>query len=269
MKKIFVLLAFTVLLFFSQLQAQEEKTITMPRLRLGIEAGIDGFFGDINKPAMIRENQSYYYDYDCGFIFDEQDFYAVYIGVKPEYSISKRWTVAAGVRFSFSEATLDSDRNYFLWKISETETNTNYLKINSISQKNYYVGMPLELKIFPREKDYPVRHYFVVGAVLNFLAASDNDVSFQNSAMKKYTSEVANQIGKPSAFHGNVYGGFGLKIGNTSRPFGHIEFHFPVYMFADIKPNSFVKGEALGIGTQATLQIPIFSKHQLVYTVND
>ena len=276
MRKKVVILSF-ICLFLSQIRAQEEITVTMPRLRLGIEVGIDGFFGERNKPAMIRENKSsyyysdYYYDYDfyCGFIPDQQNFYAVYIGLKPEYSVSKRLAVAIGARFSFSQVSLDSDKEYFLWRVSETETNTNYVKINKISQKNYYVGIPLELKFFPREKDYPVRHYFIVGGVLNFLAAVDNDVSFQNAAMKKHASEVSDQIGKPSGFHGNVYGGFGLKMGSTSHPFGLLEFHLPVYMFANGNPNSFVKGGVFGMGAQTTLQIPIFAKHQLVYKVND
>ena len=275
MKKTVVILSFICLLL-SQIRAQEQITVTMPRLRLGIEAGIDGLFGERDKPAMIRENQSsyYYYDYDydyyCGFIPDEQDFFVVYIGVKPEYSVSKRFAVAAGVRFSFSQANLNSDKDYFLWRINETGTSTNYIKIKDISQKNYYIGIPLELKFFPREKDYPVRHYFAVGGALNFLAASDNDVSFQNATMKKYDSEVSKQIGKPNSFYGNLYGGFGLKIGNTSHPFGHIEFHLPVCMFAKDKLNSFIKGSGVfGFGVQMTLQIPMFSKHQLVYTVND
>ena len=224
---------------------------------------------------MIRENKSSYYHYDYdddyygGFIYDEQDFFVYSIGIKPEYSVCKRLAVAMGARFSFSKVTFDSDKDYFLWKISEDESNTNYIKINDISQRNYYVGIPMEIKLFPREKDYPVRQYFIFGATLNFLVASDDDVSFQNAAMRKYTSVVLDQIGKPSNFYGNVYGGAGLKIGRTNHPFGNIEFHLPIYMFANGNPNPFVKGGVFGMGLQTTLQIPLCSKHQLVYTVKD
>jgi hypothetical protein len=272
MKKTFFILNF-ILLFAAQIWAQE-KILKMPRLRLGFEVGAGAFFGETEKPSMIRENRSYYYDYDydfhCGFILPDQEFDFFYIGLKPEYSINKRFVVAAGLRLSYSKGALDSDRDYFLWKISETGTNTNYLKINSISQHNYYIGVPLELKLFPREIDYFVRQYFILGTTLNFLAASTNSISFRNTKMEKYESEISAQLGKPDYFHGQLYLGVGLKIGKTNHPFGNIEFHLPVFIYGGDKLNSFTKaGDAFGFGIKTILQIPIFHKHQLTYTIID
>ena len=266
MKKFFVILCF-IGLFFDKVQAQGETTITMPRLRLGIEAGANVLFGDADNHERIRS----YHDY--GIFFDffpriENDFSFFYLGVKPEYVLHKRFTIAAGVRFSLSTLSLGSDRKYFLWKVREEGTNTDYLKIQKISQKKYYIGIPLEVKFFPRVKDYFVRHYFIVGAVFNFLVASDNDVSFQDAAMKKYASDVSSQIGNPN-FHGQLFGGIGLKIGRTNRPFGNIELRLPIYMLTNDKSNSLMKESgALGFGLQLTLQIPVFPKHQLVYKIN-
>ena len=264
-----------ILLFVAQAQAQTEEIFNIPRFRLGVEAGIDGVFGEKNKPPMIRENHSSYYDgdndYYCGFIFSTQIINSLYLGLKPEYVISKRFTVSAGVRFSFNSVKYDSDRDYFLWKVNESSdgTNTNYLKIEEITQKSYYVGIPIEIKFFPREIDYPVRHYFIIGTTLNFLATSTEEVSFKNPAMKKYESSVSNQI-SPSGFYQYLYGGFGLKMGNTKYPFVNIEFHFPVLVFADDKPNSLVNmNNVFGFGGQMSLQIPLFKKHQLTYTVID
>ena len=276
MKKSIIFLCL-ILLLVAHVQAQENDTITitMPRLRLGVEAGISTFFGEVNKPAMIRESQSYYYDYDydynCGFVPEGQGFNLFYVGLKPEYQINDRIAVAAGLRFSCGKITLDSDRDYFLWKVSEDETNTNYVKINDISQKNYYIGVPIEAKVFTNPKDFFVRHYFICGTVFNFLVSSTNDVSFQNAAMKKYASDVSAQIGKQNGFYGHFFAGCGLKIGRTNHPFGNIEFHLPLYMFyGSDKSNSFVKMfDTFGIGIQTTLQIPIFRKHKLTYTVID
>ena len=269
-----VVLLSLICLFLSQIRAQEEITVTMPRLRLGIEAGANIFIGERNKPAMIRENKTYYNDYSdddyyCGFVPESQGFSFFYLGIKPEYSVSKGFVVAMGARFSFNQFILDSDKEYFLWKISEDGTNTNYVRINEISQRNYYVGIPMEMKIFPPKVDYFVRHYFVFGAVLNFLVASDNNVSFQETAMKKYTSDVLEHIGKPGDFHGQLYIGFGLKIGKTNYPFGNFEFHFPVCMIANDRPNAFVKKEdsPIGCGVKAILQIPLVREHQLSYKV--
>ena len=273
-----IIISCIILLLTAQVRAHDDEkdtiTITMPRLRLGVEAGISTFFGKINKPAMIRESQSYYYDndydYNCGFVPEEQGYQFFYFGLKPEYQLNDRIAVAAGLRFSFNKIILDSDRDYFLWKISETETSTNYVKINDISQKNYYIGVPIEAKVFTNPHDYFVRHYFIMGTVFNFLLSSSNDVSFQNAGMNKYTSDVSAQIGKPNGFCGQLYAGCGLKIGKTNHPFGNIEFHFPIYIYGKDKSNSFAKmNDTFGIGIQTTLQIPIFREHKLTYTVID
>jgi len=267
-----ILISCFILAFAARAGAQTEQTVSMPRLRLGFEAGMESSFGGIRKPAAIRESQSYYYDYDYnyngGFIPNNQGVTFYDVGVKPEYSINKRIAVAAGVRFYFNDVTLDSDRDYFLWRVSRQGTSTDYVKVRNVSQKNYYFGIPLEVKIFPREQDFFVRHYFIVGAAFNFLVSSSNGVSFQNPAMKKYTSAVLGQIAKPNTFLGYLYGGFGLKIGRTNYPFGNMEIHFPVYMWGKNRSDSFARVEdSLGIGIQTSLQIPIFRSNRLTYKI--
>jgi hypothetical protein len=263
-----------MILCLLQIQAQDTIICEVPRFRIGIEAGIHGCFdGGINKPDMIRENKSYYqdedYDYHCGFIFPEQDFGFFSFGIKAEYTLSKRFVMATGVRFSFFEAKLVSDRNYFLWKISETETGMNCAKINSISQKNYYIGIPLEIKFFPRERDYFGRQYFIFGTTFNFLVASNHAVTFINEKMNKYTSNVLEQIGTPTFFHANIYWGVGLKLGKPKYPFGTIEALFPMFTIERPQEGSFVRMGIVGFGFKTTLLIPTIRKHQLIYTVID
>jgi hypothetical protein len=252
------------------ISAQEE-VISIPRFRLGIEAGImSAPYASTNKPANIRENRSYSssydYDYYCGFLPEGQDFTLYYFGLKLEYALTKRFAVAAGLRFSFNPSSLDSDRDYFLWKTSEDGVNTNYVKITDVSQKNMFVGIPLEVKFFPREIDYFVRHYFILGTTLNFLVSSKNEISYGNNKMEKYDALISEQIVKPNIFHGYLYAGFGLKIGHSSRPLGNIEMHFPVYMFDNKRLSSFARAKkTFGIGIQTTLQIPLFKKYKLKY----
>jgi hypothetical protein len=258
------------------LVSAQEEVISMPRFRLGIEAGIMSVpYASTNKPANIRENRSYsYYSYDydyyCGFLPDGQDFTLYYFGLKFEYALTKKLAVAAGLRLSFNPSSLDSDRDYFLWKTTEDEINTNYVKITDISQKNIFVGIPLEVKVFPREIDYFVRHYFIFGTTLNFLVSSKNEISYGNNRMEKYNTLISGQIGKPNAFHGYLYAGFGLKIGRSNHPFGNIEVHLPVYVFDNKRLSSFAKArETVGIGIRTILQIPLFKNHQFNYQVNN
>jgi hypothetical protein len=121
----------------------------------------------------------------------------------------------------------------------------------------------LEIRFFPRRKDSFVRQYFSLGTALNFLIASNDDISFTNAEMKKYSSEVTKNLEKPNFFNGYVYAGVGLKIGKTNHPFGQIEMHFPTLIFGK-NINAFTKAGtvAAGMGFQVTLQIPVSSKEQ-------
>ena len=266
------------MLFISHIQADSGDTITIttPRLRVGVEAGVNLLFdAKINKPPQIRENQSYYYDtydkdYYGGFVSNTQSPSLFYLGLKAEYSLSKRFAVSTGIRFSYKKAELNSDRDYFLWRISENKTSTNYVKIKSITQKNYYLGVPMEIRFFPNEKDYVVRHYFILGTALNFLLASTNEVAFVNPAMEKHSAEIASQINEPNFFYGLFYVGIGLKFGKMNYPFGNLEVHFPIATYGNTKSDAFLK--MIGYGGAAfrtTLYIPIVKEHQLIYSVID
>jgi len=274
MKKIISILLL-ILLFGFKVQAQEEEKVieyNIPRWRIGIEAGLDGPFGSTNKPSQIRENRSYYFDYDydfhCGFVIKITKSALYYFGVKSEYMFNKRWAVASGLRLSFNKSTLKSDRDFFLWKIEETETSANYIKIKNISQSNYYLGLPIELKFFPREKDYAVRHYFIFGTSFNFLVSSNNNIDFANEKMKKYSSDITAQMETPNLFFNTMYAGIGLKFGKMNYPFGNIEFKFPVLRVSK-KSNSFVQIDALGVSLQASFFVPVAKKHKLTYSVID
>ena len=271
MKKLFICSFFVLLV--THIQAQEEITLTMPRLRLGIEAGVSSVLSQINKPEMIRENRYHYYDQDydyyCGFVRDASNVTLFNFGAKLEYVLHKRIAVASGLRFSFYKATLNSDRDCFLWKVSETEISSNYIKINNISQTNYYLGIPLEIRFFLSEKDYAVRTYFIVGTSFNFLAASENKIAFHNPEMEKYSSGVLEYIGNPSSFYCSLYGGFGLKFGKANYPFGNLEFFFPMLNFEKYNTNAFTEFDLLGFGIRTTLNIPVARKHKLTYTVTD
>ncbi|MDR0830769.1 MAG: hypothetical protein LBN95_11770 [Prevotellaceae bacterium] len=276
MKKLFTILFFAAFAL-GQIFAQEEnegveKTHEFPRLRLGVEAGISTFEGKTVKPAMLRENQSYYpfedRDFYCGFVLNNRSYKQYYFGVKPEFSLNHNLALAAGLRFLFNKDGFVSDKNYFLWKVDETENSANYVKINNIWQQNFYVGIPVELKIFTSKSDLFVRQYFKVGAQVNFLAVSHTNIDFNNENMEKYSRQINSQIEKPDIFSGYCYIGVGLKIGRMNHPFGSIEIQVP-FLVSGKRYSAFSEQSfPFGLGLQTTFFIPV-GKTKLGYTYID
>ena len=253
------------LLVFSFLNAQELKTYEYQRLRLGVEAGVESFFGKNVKPSAIRESQSYYFydefSYQYGFVYRDQDFTRYYFGVKPEYSLNHRFAVATGLRFSFGKSSLSADRDNFLWKVEESETSSNYARINGVSQNVYNIGIPLELKFFTAKSDLMVRQYFKVGGAFNFAFVQDISVAFANRNMEKYTSTVRNQFENPDFFNGQMVFAVGLKFGRMTNPFGSVEIQIPIQFSGKTRLNSLFKLEDnVGSALQATLYIPVGKK---------
>jgi len=272
MKK-FMLISSLLFLLINHIQAQKEITYSIPQWRLGVEAGVQPLYGSIAYQPNIRNNQSYYPDND-------NDYYGGYVpwkdltsfsfGLKPEFQIKKRLALTTGIRFNFYNATIESDRNFFLWKLKETETSVDYVRIKYISRDCYSLEIPLEVRLFPREKDYVVRHYFIFGTAFNFLVASTTEIEFQNPKMEKYTSNVLNEMGQPNIFKGSVYAGFGLKFGKMNYPFGNIEIHFPVFTYGNGKKDSFTNTvNIVGLRILTTLNISVSKTHKLSYTVID
>ena len=261
------------MLFCISIQAQQEKKPVMHRFRLGIEGGWTPFSGKTNKPDMIRESRSYYYYdddqdniYYCGFITGKPSFNIFYFGIKPEYFFSNRLSISTGIRLSFNKVKMDSDRDFFLWRVSEDETSSNYVRINSISQKNRHIELNTKVRFFPGKRNFWIRHYYVLGNTMNFLVTSSNKASFHNPEMNHYSATVLKQIGKPSSVMGYTYVGLGLNIGSITRSFGNIEFQFPAIIHGSENINSLVtKGQRMSFFRMlATLQIPIAFRHQLI-----
>ena len=264
MKKLFLpLILFFLLPYFGSAQRIYE----YPRLRIGVDFGFENTFGSNVKPSNIRESQSYYrygdgyynnYYYNCGYMYNEPAFTRYYLGVKPEYSLNSHFAVAAGLRFSYGESSLTSDRDNFLWRISETETSSNYIRIKSISQNIYGFGIPLEMKIYPNKSDVLCRVYAKVGMAFNFGFASDILVDFVNEEMDKYLPEIESQFEKPDVFDGQFLLGLGMKIGRSKNPFGNIEFQVPIHFKEKQQLSSLFKTDNVAaVCLQATFFIPV------------
>jgi hypothetical protein len=268
MKKIVVFMLILIFVCHSAVPLQAQN------VKIGAEFGYDMFFGGSKKPDMVRENKSLYPYYDyyyCGFIVPEQTINISYFGLKSEFFFMKiQVGISAVLSLSLYSSVLDSDKDYFLWQVGHEGVNTDYVRIRNIKQSSYYVGLPLEIRFFPKRQEMPVKLYFKIGSVFNLHVHTKNHVDFQDDAMNYYSESINNQIEKPNNFSAYLYPAVGLKIGgfkvgNSKFPWINIETHFPGILissnasaFFESDPNS---NENFGIGIQFSVQIPLFKNN--------
>ena len=244
--------------------AQDVKIFEYPRFRLGVEVGGGFLYGTTIKPDAIRESQSYYLDnyrddYYCGFVFDYYTTSHYYVGVKHEFSLNNGISVASGLRFISSNSALNSDKDYFLWKVSENDLITNYARVKDVKQNNFYAGIPIEMTIYTYKREIRVRHYIKWGPSLNFLIWSKTTPYFGNAAMNKYSDKVKNDIEKPKSFIPAAFIGTGVKINRMNRPFGTIEIRMPFVLNGNTSFSSFAKS-SVGFEFQTAINIPVGKK---------
>jgi hypothetical protein len=145
--------------------------------------------------------------------------------------------------------------DYFIWLLRQEEQFTDYVTIQSIKQKNSYVCVPLEFRIFPRKRDIFFKHYIKIGGALNYRFSTNYDIRFMEQAMSKYTGDVEGNIQKPCTFSGFIYPAFGFRWGRNKDPWFNLEFQFPGFIIAERK-HAFVSPDA-GLGMQFTFQLPL------------
>jgi hypothetical protein len=231
-------------------------------IKLAVEFGTDAYFGDTKKPDKARETKSTSLysddDFHYGFIGPEQTTNIFYLGLKSEFFfLNDRLGLASGLRFSHYSTNLDSDRDYFLWQIRQEATYTDYVRIRDITQRSYYLGLPLEMRFFLNKWNRVFRPYVKVGAVLNWRVHTNNAVKFEDRAMNHYEGQVSDGIEPPNRFNAYLYPAMGFKVGRTS--WFNFEIHFPTVMltpgnssFFDDYPNI-----GFGLGVQFLIQIPL------------
>jgi hypothetical protein len=267
---------FLLLLLISPFVAfsQEEIVHEFPRLRLEFEASGGFLNGSTQQPNGVRQNQTYYHDsyyeydlYYCGFMYSYQTVSFVALGVKPEYSLNNSITVAVGLRMMYGHSRLTSDRDYFLWKVAEDGLETNYIRVKNVTQNNFFLGFPVEIKVFFHRRDLPVRAFATAGVNLDLLLASQTTPYFENKRMEKYATEIKHQIPKVNAFVPTAFVGAGLKIRRMHHPFGSIELQIP-FCVSKHTISSFLKSDGAGMELKGTFYLPI-GKQKIGYTYID
>jgi hypothetical protein len=254
--RVFLLILPVLFSSFTRLPAQDHKKIH--NFRLGVELGATGYWGDVVKPEQVRENHLMYDNFrHFSFSIDpSQSAEAYYVGVKPEYFFFKnRVGVTAGLRVSKFSSTFESDNsNPVMWLLRQEGLQTDYVRLRSITQNNYYVGIPLEIRFFPNRRELPFQHYLKLGVALNYQVYTEYKMRFYEERMHVHAATVAAQLGKPEVFNAYIYPTFGFKIGRSSSPWVNVELYGSVLV--NRGAISFLKDGA-GVGLQVSVQLPM------------
>jgi hypothetical protein len=259
MKTIRIFIFILPVLFFSfmQLQAQDKDKHKIHNFKLGFEIGFSGYWGDVMKPEQVRENYVYN-DYSGCFSFDiapDQSAIAHHVGVKPEYFFFRnRVGVSAGLRVSRFSSAFESDNSYpVMWLLRQDNNQTDYVRIRSITQNSYYIGIPLEIRFFPNRRELPFQHYLKFGVAFSYRVYTEYKTAFYDERMSIHAGTVEAQLGKPNVFNSYIYPTFGFKIGRSSSPWVNVDIYCSVLI--NQHTISFLKGGA-GVGFQLSVQFP-------------
>jgi len=229
---------------------------------LGFEAGMNLIACKMTNMDYIRGNVPSYTGYSTNRISSMM--YNEFIGIKPEvFLLNNRFGLSGGLRFmhinsSIGNNTYSSNSTYYFYMLYRCDgINTEYLKVNGISQKSDYIGIPIEIRYFANGPCL-FRLYFKLGAEIEYLLQSKTDVVFYDNAMEPYQKDVIAIVGKPNSFSSSLNGSMGFRIGRLSKPSVSLEICF-ASLFLTSKSSNLVN-PIYGGGFQLNVQIPIKSK---------
>lgn len=222
---------------------------------IGIEAGVDGIICNDFEKDYIR---GYEANVDGIYVIDKikSRMHSVYVGVKVEqYLLNDKLGFLAGIRFLQLNSAIEKSEkpNFFYVLTQQNGTTTEYLRVKEIDQASTYTGIPIELRYFPFGA-HKFSIFFKLGAEFNFLFKTKTAVTFFDSALGIYSSEVLRKTGDPNSFYSNLYGGAGIRLGNSSKTRISIEARIPSILITS-NASSLTNGN-FGGGLQLNVQVP-------------
>ena len=239
----------------SSLWGQEEK-----RKFISLETGMDFISCESPEKDYIRRDID---PYSYGYVTDHLRslLHTNYFGAKFEYRmLDNLLGIAAGVRYtrmvsSIGKTSYWSDTpDFFFVLFGQDGITTEFAKVREIIQKSDYLGIPLEIRIYPyKERVFNV--YYKVGAAFNFNVRTKEDVVFFNDDMESYQDDVSKIIEEPYPFYSSFHLGIGFKVGKFAKPGFNIEVCVPAGMLTTAK-SGFVTPQAGG-GFQFMIRLPL------------
>lgn len=221
----------------------------------GIETGIDYQDFQVTDFDFIRGDISSYYGSSNQSL---SSFFVKWnVGAKVEYRFKNdRLGLFAGLRYTGVESAIGeySQDSYFLLLFRQYETNTEYLRIKEINQHSNYLGIPVELRLFPFNTK-TIRPFIKVGMEFNYRLSTTNEVIFVDERMNEYKDEVLNKFKNPDDFYSSFYLSQGINFVIEDKFNISVELKFPVFYISSAL-SSFVDSRVFGVGTQINFQLP-------------
>jgi hypothetical protein len=255
MKTKFILTGAFLCILTGSLSGQDKKLSF-----LFLESGVDFISCVQPENAYTRADvDPLYYEYAADRIRGLM--YIEYFGVKFERRMVKNLLgVSAGLRYnrmisSIGKTSYWSDSpDFFYVHYKEESTTTEYAKVMEINQKSHYIGIPVELRIYPY-KDRSVNVYYKLGASFNLKIASRIQIVFKDDSMNPYESEVAGIIESASPYFASFNLGIGLKVRKLTKPGFNLEVSVPVGIV--IPDHSGFVTPQTGGGFQLMIRMPL------------
>lgn len=253
-KFIFTVIIFCILSFSVRAQEMQSRFIFF-------EAGIDGIGCDAPDKDYIRAVSSPYSYYNADRI--KSAMMLGYFGIKCEYRVfDDLFGIAGGLRYTHMITSIGRNSyasgspDFFYVIYNQEGMDTEYAKVREITQNADYLGVPLEIRIYPR-KERRINYYFKTGISFNLKISSRSDIVFSNDFMEQYQNEIFRLVEKAGQYYTGFIFGMGLRIGKSEKPGFFIEATAPAGVFYPGKSN-FVDPLAGG-GFQLMARIPFKS----------
>ncbi len=248
--KRFSLLTLLLAMFAMPILAQSSEEAVPTRVNLGVSYGL--IFPDekeTNLPKILS----------CEANVATSEYLSWHLDVTSEFFFcNERFSLATGVRFVNHSAMVENGWDNFYWLVKESATTNDYISLNALGQRNFYVGIPLAMRVFFAPYQCRVRPYVKVDASFDFKVATNNTVSIVNSRMATlYERNVLEEIGKPDVFHPSISASGGIRI-RCHHFYVNPEVVFPRFELGK-SPISFIDMDEMrvGGGLKVSFQFPV------------
>lgn len=227
---------------------------------LGIEAGIRAFNPESQRHDFIRQGPSSlpnYYNTD-GY-WEETSTSFISLTAEYRFPTNKVW-LSSGIRYSSMNSIVNkigsqaNEISYFYVILKQDNNNSYYYRVKEITEKNQYIGVPLDFRYAPFSPRF-FRLYFKVGFDFNLKVGTNQNVDFVESGMNENKEEIIALFDKPNNFYATSTLGVGIQLGKPNKPNFRIEGNLPSFV---LTPNAsgLVKHNFGGGGT-ISLLIPL------------
>lgn len=193
-------------------------------------------------------------DSDLGWMFSgsRAKVKTYYAGVKPEFALSRKVSVDAGLRISYSHSSVIYSNSSVNWHMDSE----NYIALSEMNQHSFYMGVPFDLRFMPCDWD-DSGPYIKAGFGVNFRLGVKSDLTAKDDEMRCYESRMEKQVEKPDFVAIPMWMGVGGQFGYDNA--FCVELTFP-YIMDYSQMSSLVKLSGTGLGIQFMYRIPV-KKH--------